>query len=133
MQGGLLVGGLRIATKVNNIAVVTEICGGFVTGLALLIWALVTHHHSFSYSFNTGPIHKGSSYFLPFIISFLLPIFTFSAWEAPADLAEETVAGTTTTPRAMIRAIVITSVVGFVMLLGFTLAMPALKDTLAST
>ena len=132
MQGGLLVGGLRIATKVNNIAVVTEICGGFVTGLALLIWALVTHHHSFSYSFNTGAAHNGSSYFLPFIISFLLPIFTFSAWEAPADLAEETVAGTTTNPRAMIRAIIITAVVGFVMLLGFTLGMPALKETLAS-
>ncbi len=134
VQGGLLIGGLRIATKVNNIAVVTEICAGFVTGLALLIWALATHHHSFSYSFNTGGVAKsGSSYFLPFIISFLLPIFTFSAWEAPADLAEETVAGTSTTPWAMIRAIILTAVIGFVMLLGFTLAMPALKETLASS
>jgi amino acid transporter len=132
VQGGLLIGGLKIATKVNNVAVLTEIVGGFVTGLALLIWALVTHHHSFSYSFNTGEVGQHRSYFLPFIISFLLPIFTFSAWEAPADLAEETIKGTSTTPRAMVRAIVLTAVIGFVMLLGFTLGMPALKETLAS-
>jgi amino acid transporter len=131
VQGGLLVGGLRIATKINNVAVVTEIVAGLVAGLALLIWALATHHHGFGYSFNTGTA-AGKSYLVPFALSFLLPIFTFSAWEAPADLAEETVSSTSTTPRAMIRSIIMTAVIGWIMLLGFTLAMPSLKSTIAS-
>lgn len=132
-QGLLLIWGLRIAARVNNVAVVTEIIGGFLTGLALLIWALARHVHSFSYSFNTGTAPHGSHYLTPFALSFLLAAFVYSAWEAPADLAEETRDVIGTTPRAMRRSLIATAIIGMVMLLGFTLAMPDLKQTLASS
>jgi amino acid transporter len=133
VQGLLLIWGLRIAARVNNVAVVTEIIGGFLTGLALLIWALSRHVHSFSYTFNTGTSAGGSHYITPFALSFLLAAFTYSAWEAPADLAEETRDVIGTTPRAMRRSLIATAFIGMVMLLGFTLAMPSLKQTLASS
>ena len=86
VQGGLLVWGIAIASKVNSAAVMTEIIGGLGTGAALLIWALVTHHHTFSYTFNIGFARGGSHYLVPFALSFLLAAFVYSAWEAPADL-----------------------------------------------
>lgn len=133
VQGALLIWGIKIATRVNNVAVVTEIIGGFGTGLALLIWALVTQHHSLGYTFNTGTAPHGVGYLSAFGLSFLLAAFTYSAWEAPADLSEETVDVVGNTPRAMRRSLYLTAVIGFVMLLGFTMAMPSLKDTLSSS
>ena len=131
VQGGLLVWGIAIASKVNSAAVMTEIIGGLGTGAALLIRALVTHHHTFSYAFNIGFARGGSHYLVPFACPSCLQHLSIAPGKRPRTSPRKQGGAVNAAPKAMIRALSATAVIGMVMLLGFTLAMPSLKATLA--
>jgi amino acid transporter len=81
--------GIRLASRLNNMAVVTEIVGGVGIAVAILIYAIVKHPHNVSYLFQQQPGAQGG-YAGAFVLAFLLGAFTYAAWELPADLAEDT-------------------------------------------
>jgi amino acid transporter len=64
------------------------------------------------------------------MLAALLPVYTLIGWEGSADLAEETRDPRRTAPKAMIRAVLISTAGGFFIFAVFSMAIPhGIKDT----
>ena len=62
-------------------------------------------------------------------LALLLPVWTLAGWEGSADLAEETTDPRRIAPRAMLRAVVVSGVVAFIVYVVFAMAIPGNLDT----
>jgi len=120
--------GMKLASRVNNVSVVTEIIGITVLGLGFLVYSLFIGHSHVSLSSNVGLSggHVGHTGFGGFASSILMGAYTLIGFECAADLSEETKGAVRSVPRAIILSIVISAVLGFFVILGFTLAIPNL-------
>jgi amino acid transporter len=120
---------VQLAARVNNLAVFAEIAGTVVLSVVLLVlWA--THRgttpdggHGVDFLAVTNP---GTPLADGIVGGALVGIFTLVGFEAAADMAEEAVDARRTVPRAMIVAALVSGVLGWVAVLGFTLAIPDL-------
>jgi amino acid transporter len=115
--------GIRLASRLNNMAVVTEIVGGVGISVAILIYAIVKHPHNVSFLFHQQPGSSGG-YAGAFVLSFLLGAFTYAAWELPADLAEETKDAPNVAAKTMLWSLVSVGVAGMLLLVGYAYAAP---------
>lgn len=119
----------RWSTRINNIAVGTEVIG--IIGLALLLLIVgairgsIHPDHLFSLGtisstgyFNVGTLTSVG----PFLFSFLLGAYTIVGFEAAANLAEETENAHNVVPFSMWFAVLLSGVVGFVFLIALNLA-----------
>jgi amino acid transporter len=61
---------------------------------------------------------------LLFLLSFLLPAYTITGYDASAHTSEETIGAATNVPRGIIRAVVVSGVFGWIMLAAIVLAIP---------
>lgn len=118
--------GIKVASRVNSISVYTEIIGGVLLGGGLLIVALVHPINPESFIFSRGNV-PSAGYFMAFAMSALVGAYTIMGFEGAADLAEETINPIRRVPQSIIWAEVISAVAGFLMLLGFTMAIPNLE------
>jgi amino acid transporter len=116
--------GIRLAARLNNMAVVTEIVGGVGVAVAILIYAIIKHPHNVSFLFHQQPGAHGG-YAGAFVLSFLLGAFTYAAWELPADLAEETKDAPNVAARTMLLSLVSVGVAGMLLLAGYAYAAPS--------
>ena len=127
------------STRINNIAVGTEVIG--IVGLAVLLIivgaarGLLHPDHVFSMGlvpangyFNLGGLTQTG----PFMLSFLLGAYTIVGFEAAANLAEETQNAHKVVPFAMWSAVVLSGIIGFVFLIALNLASGDLKALGAS-
>jgi amino acid transporter len=117
--------GIRLAAVINNASVVTEILGSLLVGVGLLIVAIVNRTQNPDFLF-TGPTVNRPATVAMLASSALMAAYTLTGFEGAADLAEESHEPRRTVPTAMVGSIVISTVLGFVVLLGFTLAIPDL-------
>jgi amino acid transporter len=122
--------GVRAATWINNIGASVELIGtvglAVVTGIGLLFF---DHKAGTSILFQTHRIDGGPVTFTAVMLAALLPVYTLIGWEGSADLAEETRDPRRTAPRAMMRAVLITTVAGFFVYAVFSMAIPnGIKD-----
>jgi amino acid transporter len=78
---------------------------------------------------DAGPATAGLG---GFAISSLTAAYTLTGFEGAADLAEESGKPTKSVPKAIVNSVLISAVGGFVVLLGFTLAIPNVEDISAS-
>jgi amino acid transporter len=113
--------GIRLASRLNNMAVITEIIGGVGISLAIFIYALLKHPHNVSFLFHQQPGAHGG-YLGAFVLSFLLGAFTYAAWELPADLAEETKDAPNVAAKTMLWSLVSVGVAGMILLVGYAYA-----------
>lgn len=120
--------GLRFASGLNNFSVIAELTGTLLVGLVLLVIVLLRGTHV-DLAASTGANVAGLG---GFAISSLTAAYTLTGFEGAADLAEESGQPTASVPRAIIRSVVISAIVGFLVLLGFTLAIPNIRDVAAS-
>ncbi|MCD2189795.1 APC family permease [Actinomycetospora soli] len=126
---------VQLAARVNNLAVFAEIAGTVVLSVLLLVlWA--THRgttpdggHGLAFLAVTNP---GTPLADGIVGGALIGIFTLVGFEAAADMAEEAVDARRTVPRAMIVAALVSGVLGWVALIGFTVAIPDLGAVEAS-
>jgi amino acid transporter len=120
--------GMRLASHVNNVSVVTEVIGTTALGLGLLIYCLVSGHHHVGLFSSTGLANGkvGHTGFGGLASSILMGAYTLIGFECAADLSEETKGAVRNVPRAIIISILISSILGFFVILGFTLAIPNL-------
>lgn len=125
--------GIKLASRINNAAVVTEIIGGVGVGLALFVFALFKHPHPVSFFFHEQPGPHSGLYLSSFVLAFLLGAFTYAAWELPADLAEETKDATNVAAMTMIWSIVAVAIGGALLLISYTYASPGIDKTLSSS
>jgi amino acid transporter len=120
------IAGMQWASRVNNVSVVTEIVGITAVGIGLLIYVLVSGQSHSSYlgsSIGVSGTHTG---FSGLAVSILMGAYTLIGFECAADLSEETRGAIRRVPRSIISSAVISAVLGFFVLLGFTLAIPNL-------
>jgi len=126
--------GITVASRINNFSVVTELAGITVVGVGLFIYSLVAHLPNASWSFLTSHGTAASTAGLgAFAVSALLGAYTLTGYEGAGDVAEEARNPLRSVPRAIIVAELISATVGFVVVLGFTLAIPNLRAAEASS
>ncbi len=118
LQAALIIYSTRATTRVNNTAVATEIIGIAGLTILLLIVAAVRSMGHWSNLGATGPVpHLGYyAYLGPFMLATLLGAYTIVGFEAASNLAEETHEPHRVIPRAMIRAVLLSGIVGFLFL-----------------
>jgi amino acid transporter len=133
LQAALIITSTRMTTRVNNTAVATEIIGIAGLTVLLLIVAAVRSigHWSNLTSPGTIPPHTYYTWLGPFMLATLLGAYTIVGFESAANLAEETHEPHKVVPRAMIRAVLLSGIVGFLFLL--VLAYATTKGAYASS
>lgn len=125
---------VQLTAKINTTAVVTEILGTVVFGVLLFVlWAAHAKptHHNLGFLFNTTQVGHHSmwhSTWYAIVLASLLGAYTLVGFEFAADLAEESVNARHNVPRALIVAVASAVILGFVALIGFTVAIPNLSE-----
>jgi amino acid transporter len=127
-QAALIIASTRATTRVNNTAVATEVIG--IAGLTVLL-IVVAAVRGLGHWSNVGSagIVPAAGYWHwlgPFMLATLLGAYTIVGFEAASNLAEETVEPHKTIPRAMVRAVVLSGVVGMAFLIALTYAIKAI-------
>jgi amino acid transporter len=121
--------GIRLVAWLNDFSVTVHILGVIVIVGALLLFA-PKQPVSFFFAritFNT----EGWSYGWAFVIGLLQAMWTYTGYDASASVSEETVDPRRRAPWGMAMAVVVSSVVGYLLLIALTLAIkdiPAVLD-----
>jgi amino acid transporter len=63
-----------------------------------------------------------------FALSFIMPAYTITGFDASAHISEETVGAAHTVPRALVRSVVVSGLFGWIMLCAIVLAAPNLQE-----
>jgi amino acid transporter len=82
---------IALASRINNVAVFTEIIGMVGFGLVLFVLWAIHPNHSITFLGDTGGVH-GSDILVALPYAALMGIFTIVGFELAADLGEEAVA-----------------------------------------
>lgn len=115
---------IRLVSAVNNVGVFFELVGSVVAALLLLVGSAFFHHRAgFSILASTERTANHSLWY-GFVLAALLPMYCFIGWEGAADLAEETNDPRAVTPRAMMRANLVSMGASVLMIVGFLVAIP---------
>jgi len=80
--------------------------------------------HGISFLFSGGP-PPGQSWWYAIALAGLIGIYTIVGFETAADMAEEAIDARRAVPRAMIGSVLVSAVLGMVVLIGFTIAIPS--------
>lgn len=130
--GILNVFGIRIATRMNDLGACIELIGTVILTLALIggVFFFFPHTQGLRILVDTNPVSKQPIHFVTVALATLLPVSVLLGWEGAADLAEETRDPRKTAPRAMIRAVVVSSVLGIVVFALLGMAIPGSVDKL---
>ncbi len=119
--------GVKLTSLVNDIMVLAQIVVILVVGILLLFFAVRHRTNSFHFLF-THPGHPGGMAFLgPLAFSSLMAAWTITGFESAANLAEETKLPEQRVPFAIVSSEIFSVIIGFIILLGFTLAIPSLE------
>lgn len=131
---GVNVISIQLASRVNNVAVITEIVGtiGFAA-VVFVLWVVKgsPDDHGLGFLGTTSTL-PGQPLWYAIVLASLIGVYTLVGFEAAADMSEETVDARRTVPRAIILSVVVSSVLGMLTLIGFTLAIPDLASAQAS-
>lgn len=126
---------VQITSRVNNLAVFTEIAGTVVLAVLLLIlWGVHGAHGKASLGIlgSVSRIQPGAAWY-GFALAGLLGIYTLVGFELSADLTEEAVESQRSVPRGVISGVAISAVLGMIALIAFTLAIPNLHAVQTSS
>src|SRR4051812_1802649 len=113
--------GVRIASRINNIAAYTAELGLSVVLTAILLVVGFVTHPVQSFSFLTTSSVTDGGFLTAFLLSGLLGIWVLTGFEGAADLAEETQGARRNVPRAVVTSLVISTVIGFFMIVALTI------------
>ncbi|MFD8760500.1 amino acid permease [Streptomyces mirabilis] len=117
---------VQVAARINNIAVLAEILGSVVLALLLFfLWVAGAKESDHGIGYLTEHHHlPGHSYGYAIALASLVGVYTLAGFEAAADVAEEAVDAKRSIPRAILGSIVVSVVLGMLVLIGFTVAIP---------
>jgi amino acid transporter len=119
--------GIRIVGAVNNGAAFLEIIGTTIIAILLVLGVVIFFKSTNGFGIivnnhGAGGVNSAHTPFVNYILAALLPILSLLGWEASADLAEETQNPRKTAPTAMLRAVVVSGLAGFVVMWIFSAA-----------
>lgn len=119
IQAFINIFGVKLATKINDTAVYTEVIGmvGIILILGAVIlfgkadWSMLTH------TGLSGSDSSSGSYLGLFILSALMGSYTLVGFEAAANLSEETIDAKRNVPKAMILSVALSGGIGTIFLI----------------
>ena len=120
LQAALIIWSTRLTTRVNNTAVATELIGILGLTVLLIVVAAIRGLGHWSNLTSTGTVPAAGYYAWlgPFMLATLLGAYTIVGFESASNLAEETQEPHRVIPRAMVRAVVASCVVGMAFLIA---------------
>ena len=123
--------GIKLVSWLNDFSVTVHI-----VGLAIMIGALFLFASKQPLTFllstatpNTTPL----PYWCAFILGLLQAQWTLSGYDSSASVSEETVDASLMVPWGMVIAVVVSSFVGYIMLIALTLAIKDVNSVLTAT
>lgn len=126
---------IKLTARINNVGASFELVGTIgltiLLGIGLAFFGQTQGAHVlFQVGSSTGsPINMTA-----IATALLLPVWTLAGWEGSADLAEETHDPRGAAPKAMMRSVVVSGVVGLVVFAVFAMAIPGdLRQIVNST
>jgi amino acid transporter len=128
LQAALIIWSTRITTRVNNTAVATELIGILGLTVLLIVVAAIRGLGHWSNLTSTGTVPAAGYYAWlgPFMLATLLGAYTIVGFESASNLAEETQEPHRVIPRAMVRAVVASGVVGMAFLIALAYAISSI-------
>jgi amino acid transporter len=122
--------GIRLVARLNDLSVAIHIIGVVAIVGALLLFA-PKQPVSF---FTTQVTHNtaGWPYWWAFIVGLLQAQWTFTGYDASASVSEETVDPRRRVPWGMVMAVVVSSIVGYLLLIALTLAIDNVSAVLSA-
>ncbi len=122
--------GIRLVAWLNDFSVTVHIIGVIVIVGALMLFA-PKQPTSFFFARVTSN-DAGWSYGWAFIIGLLQAMWTYTGYDASASVSEETVDPRRRAPWGMVMAVVVSSVVGYLLLIALTLSIKDIPSVLNS-
>jgi amino acid transporter len=122
--------GIRLVSWLNDFSVTVHIIGVIVIVGALLLFA-PKQPVSFFFARITSN-DEGWSYGWAFVIGLLQAMWTYTGYDASASVSEETVDPRRRAPWGMVMAVVVSSVVGYLLLFALTLAIQDIPSVLSA-
>ena len=134
LQAALIIASTRATTRVNNTAVATEVIGIVGLTVLLIVVAAIRGLGHWSNLGSTGVVPSAGyySWLGPFMLATLLGAYTIVGFESASNLAEETFEPHKTVPRAMVRAVVLSGVVGMAFLIALVYAIHSIPAVSSS-
>ena len=115
--------GIRLASLVNDAGVIAEIAGAIIIGSIFLVAIGPSSEHGLRILMNTTNfVTNAPAGVSGFALSLLMGAWCLTGFEASADLAEETHRPRRVIPRAMLTSLLSSGLGGFLILVGFMLA-----------
>ena len=130
LQAVLNIFGVKLASRLNDIAVYTEVIGMVGILVILAVVALFTTPN-WDMLTNIGE-QKSGTYLGGFVIAMLMGSWTMVGFEAAANLSEETIDASKNVPRAVFFALLIGGIIGFAFLFTVTISITDLAGVTAS-
>lgn len=122
--------GIRLVAWLNDFSVTVHIIGVIVIVGALLLFA-PKQPVSFFFARITHN-ENGWSYWWAFVIGLLQAMWTYTGYDASASVSEETVDPRRRAPWGMVMAVVVSSVVGYLLLIALTLSIKDIPSVLGN-
>lgn len=122
--------GIRLVAWLNDFSVTVHILGVLAIVAALFIFAPKQNLSFFFSRVTSNP--SGWPYWWAFIVGLLQAQWTFTGYDASAAVSEETVDPRRRAPWGMVTAVVVSSIVGYLLLLALTLAIKSIPAVLSA-
>jgi amino acid transporter len=120
--------GIRLVARLNDLSVTVHIIGVVVIVGALLVFAPKQPLGFFFARITSNT--EGFPYWWAFIIGLLQAMWTFTGYDASASVSEETVDPRRRAPWGMVLAVVVSSLVGYLLLIALTLTIRDIPSVL---
>ena len=122
--------GIRLVAWLNDFSVTVHIFGVFIIVGALLLFAPKQPASYFLSRITSNT--QGWPYWWAFIIGLLQAQWTFTGYDASAAVSEETLDPRRRAPWGMVLAVVVSSIVGYLLLIAITLAIKDIPSVLGA-
>lgn len=123
--------GIRWVAWLSDLSVTVHILGVVVLVGALMIFA-PKQPLAFLLSRETSsPVH--APYLWLFMLGLLQAQWTFTGYDGPAQVSEETVDPRRRAPWGIVMGVVVSAIFGYILVLGLTWAIPSLRSVLTAT
>ena len=131
VQAALIIWSTPITNRINNAAVVFEVVGIVELAIVLLSAALLAGRGNWANLTSTGVVPEAGwfRWLGPFMLAATLGAYNLVGFESAANFSEETQDPRRAAPRAMIRAVVLSGVLGFILLAALAIAVGDVKAT----
>jgi amino acid transporter len=122
--------GIRLVARLNDLSVAVHVIGVIAIVGSVLLFAPKQPLGFFVARITSNS--QGWPYWWAFVVGLLQAQWTFTGYDASASVAEETVDPRRRVPWGMVMAVVVSSVVGYLLLMALTLAIRDIPSALSA-